>query len=205
MNPGQSFAAPRMSAAMPCPAAALADKAANDRGATAVSLPARLAVRGRQRPLTVDISREAVTVHPLADAGPMEIDCEPLSSYRGVAVRVERGEGEPTFHLSLFHDAPERCVPLAASADAAAIARLWQSWAKALGLSLLAVDADGTVSAELTALGVVLAERPTPRRRGSALVGRRSPFGRRRRAMSRPRPLAEMAVFAGEREIIART
>ena len=36
--------------------------------------------------------------------------------------------------------------------------------------------------AELTAMGVVLAERPSPRRRGSALVGRRSRYGRKRRA-----------------------
>jgi hypothetical protein len=204
MNAGPSIA-PRTSAASPCPAAALADKAANDRNATAVTLPARLAVRGRHRPLSVEVSRDAVTVRPLAEAGPAVVDCEPLTSYRGVAVRVERGEAEPMFHLSLFHDDATRAVPLAASADAAAVARLWQAWAKALSLPLLAVDTDGTVSAELTAIGVVLAERPSPRRRGSALVGRRSPFGRRRRAMARPRPLGEMPVFSGEREIIART
>jgi hypothetical protein len=85
------------------------------------------------------------------------------------------------------------------------VARQWQAWAKALGLPLLAVEPDGTVHAELTALGVVLAERPSDRRRGSPLVGRRSRYARRRRDQPSRGHLAEMPVVRGEREIIART
>jgi len=169
-----------------------------------VTLPARLSVRGRrERPVSVHISREAVTIRPHAD--PAAAATRPLSSYRGVAVTVERGESGPVFHLSLLHRDAAHSVPLVSGCEVAAVARQWQAWAKALGLPLLAVEPDGTVHAELTALGVVLAERPSDRRRGSSLVGRRSRYARRRRDQPSRGDLAEMPVVRGEREIIART
>ncbi|WP_157961534.1 DUF6101 family protein [Acuticoccus kandeliae] len=169
-----------------------------------VTLPTRLSVRSRRdRPVSVDISREAVTIRP--DSGEAAAATQPLSSYRGVAVTVEKGEGEPVFHLSLLHDDREHSVLLSTGTDVAAVAREWQAWAKALSLPLVAIESDGKVHAELTALGVLLAERPSDRRKGSALVGRRSPYGRRRRATAMARPLGQMPIIQGEREIIART
>jgi len=167
-----------------------------------VTLPARIRVRRRrEREVDVSISREAVTISsPDAAAA-----SRPIASYRGVAVTIAGGPGEPLFRLSLAHEEPEHTVPLAAGSDVAAVAREWQAWAKALSLPLLAVDADGCVHAELTALGAILAERPSPRRRGSPLVGRRSPYGRRRRAAAPARRLSEAPVHRGEKEIIART
>ena len=181
-------------------------EATNDaaQGATPrVTLPTRLSFRGRRaRQVSVDISRETVTIR--RDAGAAAAT-RPLSSYRGIAVRVERGESGPVFHLSLLHDEAGHSVPLSAGTEVAPIARAWQAWAKALSLPLLAVASDGSVHAELTALGVVLAERPSDRRRGSALVGRRSPYARRRRAGPLRGRLEDMPVVSGEREIIART
>ncbi len=110
------------------------------------------------------------------------ISTRPVSSFRGVGVAVRRGDGEPVFNLTLVHENPRLSIPLSTSTEAAAVAREWQAWAKALNLPLLAVNEDGSVHAELTTLGVVLAERPSPRRRGSALVGRRSRYARQRRA-----------------------
>jgi hypothetical protein len=194
-----------VTASAPC---ALVAEAANDatpaRGEPLpVTLPARLSVRGRrERPVSVHISREAVTIRPHAD--PAAAATQPLSSYRGVAVTVERSEGGPVFHLSLMHADEAHAVPLATSTEVAAVARQWQAWAKALSLPLLAVEPDGTVHAELTALGVVLAERPSERRRGSPLVGRRSRYGRRRRDQPLRGGLADMPVVRGETEIIAR-
>ncbi|MCF3933465.1 DUF6101 family protein [Acuticoccus sp. M5D2P5] len=187
----------------------LAANAANDAMPTkseraTVTLPTHLSLRGRRdRPVSVDISRDAVTIRP--HSGEAAAATRPLSSYRGVAVTVERGEGEPVFHLSLMHEEHEHSVLLSSGTEVATVAREWQAWAKALSLPLLAVEADGRVHAELTALGVVLAERPSERRKGSALVGRRSLYGRRRRAAPLARSFKEMNVIAGEREIIART
>ncbi|MEM9222338.1 MAG: DUF6101 family protein [Pseudomonadota bacterium] len=168
----------------------------------AVTLPARFSVRRRRdHRLDVSISREAVTISsPDAAAA-----TQPVKSYRGISASVVRGKAGPEFHLTLEHEDSQHCVPLAASSDIEAVAREWQAWAKALCLPLLAIDADGAVHGELNALGVILAERPSPRRRGSPLVGRRSRYARKRRATPPTRALGEAPVHTGEREIIART
>ena len=127
----------------------------------------------------------------------------PLSTYRGVAARVRQANGQPMFELTLLHADPAHCVPLATSCEAAAVAREWRAWGEALRLPLIAIDADGSVHGELNPLGPITAERPSPRRKGSPLVGRRSRFGRRRRAM--PVPAMDAMPMRAEREIIART
>ncbi|MEO1105051.1 MAG: DUF6101 family protein [Pseudomonadota bacterium] len=168
----------------------------------AVTLPAHITVRRwRERAVDVSISREAVTIStPDAAAA----TC-PLTSYRGISATVAGAESEPLFRLTLEHDDPAHCVPLASGTDIAAVAREWQAWAKALSLPLIAVDADGDVHAELNALGVILAERPSPRRKGSPLVGRRSPYARKRRGAPMMRTLKNAPVHTQKREIIART
>ncbi|RAI03676.1 hypothetical protein DLJ53_04115 [Acuticoccus sediminis] len=124
-----------------------------------------------------------VTNHTLAVSAATDgISTRPVSSFRGVGVAVRRGDGEPVFNLTLVHENPRLSIPLSTSTEAADVAREWQAWGKALNLPLLAVNEDGSVHAELTPLGVVLAERPSPRRRGSPLVGRRSRYARQRRA-----------------------
>lgn len=182
--------------------AAPANDMAQRAESSAITLPQRLSIRGRrERAVSVEVSRDGVTFRSATDSGAAT---QALSSYRGVAVRVERGEAEPVFHLSLMHDDPAHSVPLSSGTDVAAVARAWQAWAAATRLPLIAVAADGSVHAELTALGVVLAERPWARRKGSALVGRRSRYARRRRAEPLARTLREMPVWTDEREIIAR-
>jgi len=187
--------------AMPTSAAAVA-MSFRAAGPAPLTLPAHLIVE-RRRASTVDvaISSDQVMIF-WPDAA---VATQPISSYRGITVSVESGSGEPLFRLTLEHEEREHSVPLASSSDVAAIAREWQAWAKALSLPLIAIDAEGSVHAELTALGIVLAENPFPRRRGSALVGRRSRFARKRRAAPLPRTLASAPVVAGEREIIARS
>lgn len=128
----------------------------------------------------------------------------PVNTYRGVAVRAEHGAGEPVFRLSLEHEDPSLTVLLAEGTDIAEVANEWQAWGKALSLPLIAVEPDGTIQAELNTMGVVLAERPSPRRRGSPLVGRRSRFARMRRAAALPRVVAVATGPEGERESIAR-
>lgn len=206
-----AFALPRSAAAVATSFAAtnVAAVAANDtaplrRPAAAgpVTLPARLQVeRRRASAVDVSISREKVMIF-FPDAA---VATRPIRSYRGVTVTVEGGDGEPLFRLTLEHEEREHSVPLSSGSDVEVIAREWQAWAKALSLPLIAVDAEGNVHAELNALGVVLAEHPVARRRGSPLVGRRSRYGRKRRGEPLTRSLEAAPVHAGEREIIART
>lgn len=168
-----------------------------------ITLPQRFSFRGRRdRTMSVEVSRSEVTFR--SHANPAAVTSEPLAAYRGVAVTVRRGESDAVFDLSLLHEDEARSVPLSSGTDVAAMARIWQAWAKATALPLIAIAADGSVHAELTALGVVLAERPSPRRKGSPLVGRGSRYGRRRRGKAMARSFAQMPVHADEREIIAR-
>ncbi|UOM36249.1 DUF6101 family protein [Acuticoccus sp. I52.16.1] len=131
--------------------------------------------------VALEVANHTLNVTQMAAASD-GISTRPVSSFRGVGVAVRSGDGEPVFNLTLVHENPRLSIPLSTSTEAATVAREWQAWAKALNLPLLAVNEDGSVHAELTAMGVVLAERPSPRRRGSALVGRRSRYGRKRRA-----------------------
>lgn len=167
-----------------------------------ITAPARAAARGSRPDRAVETPREAIAPTPGSDA--IAGATRPLHSYRGVAVTVRGDDGEPQFALSLLHDDAAHSLALTESADAATIARAWQTWAKALNLPLIAITPDGTIHAELSALGVVLAEHPSPRRKGSPLVGRRSRYGRRRRAEPVPHTLSNAPQHSG-REIIART
>lgn len=180
----------------------------------ALYLPANDAIGRRPAPQAAAPAprrREAeveapATQEPVTIASPDAVGATmPLETYRGIAVSVERCDGEPMFQLTLQHQNEEHSVPLACGMDVAVIAREWQAWAKALSLPLIAIDADGSVHAELNALGVLLAENPSPRRRGSPLVGRRSRFGRRRRGAPLPFTLANAPRIENHREIIART
>lgn len=162
-----------------------------------VTLPAFVEADGRE----VAVCRTEVRI---VSEGERPVT-HPVSTYRGVAVRVEHSADAPVFRLTLEHEDASLTVLLASGTEIAEVANEWQAWGKALSLPLIAVEPDGTIQAELNTMGVVLAERPSPRRRGSPLVGRRSRFARMRRAAPLPRILAGATVVEGEREIIARS
>ncbi len=174
----------------------------HERAARCGSAPARSQAQPSRGDDLADAAREAPAILSRSDAAAKAT--RPLETYRGVSVTVHGEECDPSFTLSLLHEEAEHTLLLTESSDAVTIARAWQGWAKALDLPLLAVMPDGTVYAELSALGVVLAEQPCPRRKGSPLVGRRSRYGRRRRAEPLPHSLADAPRHVG-REIIART
>ena len=157
---------------------------------SAIALPVHLALGSQQA--TVD--RSGVTLGETT---------RPASDYRGIAVKVVSDGTGPIFRLTLEHEDPSLSIQLAEGSEVGDVARLWQAWGATLCLPLIAIDADGSIHAELNAIGVVLAERPYARRRGSALVGRRSRYGLKRRAAAVTRPV--VAAHCGEREIIARS
>jgi hypothetical protein len=125
----------------------------------------------------------------------------PVSEYRGVAVRMEStgDNGEVRAHVELLHTDASLTLPLAATDDPYAVYDDWQAWAKTLGLPLVVVGQDGSVSGPLAGMGGIIAARPTPRRRHSYFAARRPRFLTRRK----PGAASEPGRIAG-REIIAR-
>jgi hypothetical protein len=125
----------------------------------------------------------------------------PFAHYRGVAVRMEgsREAGRVQVYLDLIHSERAFTVPLSAAADTESAAADWQAWGRLLGLPLLVVAADGTVSAPLATLGALTIYPPKVRRRPGTFVRRRPRFLTRRKTGR-----ASGLVRVSGREIIAR-
>lgn len=128
----------------------------------------------------------------------------PVSSYRGVSIRLLPGNGiEPSqVAVVLEHADPSLALPLYVSFDGDEIAAEWRTWGDTLGVPLLMCDADGQLHETFNYLGATQVEAPCPRRR------RRSVLRHRRPTMSMRREAREIdastPVHRAEREIIAR-
>ncbi len=125
----------------------------------------------------------------------------PLTSYRGVAVRMEATGtvGRVRVFVELLHGDPTLTLPLIVGDEPEDVAADWQAWGRALKLPLLVIGQDGSVSAPLSDLGGIISNPPRPRRRHSFFAGRRPRFlTRRKTGHSRP-----TETLTG-REIIAR-
>lgn len=165
-------------------------------------LPARIALAGEGGEAGVaEICRDRVVIRREDDAERPTV-VAPLSVYRGVAVTILPADGgaEPVFHVFLHHGDPALVVPLATGTALEAIAEAWRAWARVFGLPMLAIDQAGNVHGALHQIGAFFAAPPSPRRRGSGLVGRRSRTARRRTVPAS----RERVVIRGAREIIAR-
>ncbi len=126
---------------------------------------------------------------------------EPLTAYRGVAVRMESADdnGSVVAFVELLHADPELTLTLAVAHDPGEIAADWQAWARLLNLPLLIVGQDGSVGEPLAAYRGVIMSRPKPRRRHSFFAKRRPRFLTRRKVGH----LDAVRVVFGQ-EIIAR-
>ena len=147
------------------------------------------------------LDRERAIVQRQRRAGPPSTTTVPLSSYRGVAVRMEAAgaAGQVRVFVELLHADSTLTLPLIVGDEPEDVAADWQAWGRALNLPLLVVGQDGSVSAPLGDLGGVVTGPPRPRRRYSFFAGRRPRFlTRRKTGHSRP---TEQLTF---REIIAR-
>lgn len=128
----------------------------------------------------------------------------PVSSYRGVCIRLLPGSGlEPSqVAVVLEHEDPSLALPLYVSADGHEIAAEWRSWGDALGVPLLMCDADGKIEPVFEQVGAVRSQGVFERRRRrSVLRGRKSSMSLRRDS---GQTNAHTAVHRDEREIIAR-
>lgn len=170
-------------------------------------LPARIAANpadgapeGAVR--TADLTRDHVVIRRDPPApGECGATMIPVALYRGVAVGIARDGSGAVYRLSLHHGDAALSVPLAVGTSLEEIAELWRAWARTLGLPMLAIDQAGNVHGALHQIGAFFAAPPSPRRRGSSLVGRRTRFSRRRAAPAK----GPTVVIRDAREIIART
>ena len=171
------------------------------------TLPVRFAVGDRTadgRVRVVELSRDHVVLHRAVRGIKMAVKVR-TAAYLGVAIRIEPPrEGEDgAVAVVLEHRDPGLSLPLYRAGDGTDIVAEWQSWARALCLPLLVVEADGCLREPFARLGAVRVAAPTwRRRRRSALRARRPTLPLRRRV---GRSIADAVVHRGEREIIART
>jgi hypothetical protein len=108
--------------------------------------------------------------------GPFVWD-EPLSAFRGVALRVawrdHRG-GKPVILVQLVHRRDERrSVALHVSFDGADVAARWRSWARVLSLPLLLEDREGDLQMAERRLGSLRIDTPQPHAGANPLSARR--------------------------------
>ncbi len=168
------------------------------------SLPVRgSACHGGTADTAFILDRERAIVHRQrhAAAPPLTLTV-PLDSYRGVAVRIEPlgAAGAVRVFVELLHKDPALTLPLIVGDEPEDVAADWQAWGRALGLPLLVIGQDGSVSAPLDDFGGIVAASPRPRRRHSFFAGRRPRFLTRRKT-GHSRPIERLT----GREIIART
>lgn len=154
-------------------------------------LPVRFAVADRactdgNRSVVLDAERVVLArrLGPIA----MKIAL-PVSSYRGIAMRIEmhaeEGGADRVTVILAHRDRALDIVLFEAQDDRDVIAE-WRLWASTLGLPLLIEGLDGHLVAAESRLGSVTAGRPSPRRRYAFLAGRRPRFLTRRRMGAAP-------------------
>ncbi len=126
-----------------------------------------------------------------------------LRDYLGVAARISQSaetDAEMDVTLELIHSDPSFSLVLHEGAGLENAVADWQGWARRLGLPLLMIEADGTVSEVAGAPNRIAVGKPGPRRRSSVLRDRRPRFLVRRK----PGFAGMMPVHGCEGEIIAR-
>jgi len=127
----------------------------------------------------------------------------PMQGFDGVMVRIVPGAapGDIVATLILKHPDSALSITLAETAHSDDLAVLWSRWAQTVNLPMLVCDLGGKVK-PIEAFSAVPAAQPAPRRKLRLLTGRRPRFLNRR---APGRPSRAPAVFANEREIIARS
>lgn len=148
-------------------------------------LPVRFAVadracEGGQRSVVLDSERVVLArrLGPIA----MKIAL-PVSSYRGVALRIVPAEDAANDRVSVLLAHRDRAldVELFDACDDSDVIAEWRLWATTLGLPLLIEGEGGHLIAAESRIGAVLVSRARPRRRHALLAGRRPRFLTRRR------------------------
>lgn len=151
----------------------------------------------------VELHRERVVLRRTVAGMRMALNL-PITAYRGVSfwVEPEPARTTGTVAIVLEHPDPALSLPLGRASNPAEVMAEWQSWARVLGLPLLAPDDTGTLHELQAYLGKLQIASPIGRRwrRGTVKYRRPSILMRRKPGVL----VAASTVHAGEREIIAR-
>jgi hypothetical protein len=155
-----------------------------------------------ERERHIELHRERVVLRRCVGGVPTAVNL-PLASFLGVALRVMQATDDSSggVCVTLEHDDPALSIPLFFAADSDDVVAEWQSWAQALRVPLLLVEADGSIGEPFPCLGQVRVGVPVRRRRQRATIKKRRPSILLRR---RPGVPVAMPAVHREREIIAR-
>ena len=151
----------------------------------------------------VELCRDRVVVRRAVRGIPMKVGV-PVASFRGVSLRMLAPLGADGAAVAVMLDHPDcgLSVPLFIATDGDEAVALWKCWGRVLGLPLLVLEDDGTLSTPFPRLGALDIGAPTQRRRRRSAIRRRRPSILMRRKTGRPSTTP--TVYRGEREIIAR-
>jgi hypothetical protein len=151
----------------------------------------------------VELHRERVILRRAVRGIRMALSV-PLVSFLGVSIRIvpPGAETEGAFAVVLEHRDPALSIPVFVAPDGADVIAEWQLWARMLGRPLLVADAGGALREPFRRLGGLRVATVAARRRRQGSLQRRRPFIQFRRRPTRIG--AELRVYRGEREIIAR-
>lgn len=169
------------------------------------TLPVRYAATlgsgARRAEATIVLDRDEVVVRRVSLIGAPLTYRMPLKTFDGVAVRmIPIGHaGDIEVIVELMHRDPALSLPLMIADDPADVAADWQAWGRTLGLPLLVVGQDGTITTPVDHIGAVTLQMPKPRRRHSFFANRRPRFLTRRK----PGHAGTAEILVG-REITAR-
>lgn len=142
----------------------------------------------------VEIHHNRIVVQRTIRGIPMTLSLR-TRDFTGIALRLVTDEGIERAMLTLEHRDPCLCVPLADASDAEVLTADWKDWALTLALPQLVALPDGSLHRPFARTGAA------PRRRRHHVIARRRPsFLTRRKGPQ----VKTVAVFEGEREIIAR-
>jgi hypothetical protein len=167
------------------------------------ALPVRFTAadaKADERVRMVELHRERVVLRRAVSGMRMAVNV-PVSTFRGVALRLFAGESGERMLVSLEHHDAALSVPLVVAGDSEDVIAEWQLWARVLGLPLLVAEPGGTLHEPFRRIGAVRVGRPAPRRRRRNVLAARRPSILLRR---RPGRRGNLPVHQGEREIIAR-
>ena len=129
----------------------------------------------------VEVTKERIFIRRQMSGVPMTIALFP-GAFKGVSLRLRAtGAQGYCYQLALAHRDADLTVVLDEAPDNSEILANWRAWARFFGLPALVERRLGIDELERPMVGAVIANGPSPRRRGKWITARRPRFLTRRK------------------------
>jgi hypothetical protein len=129
----------------------------------------------------IEVAKERIVIHRRVNGVAMKINVM-AQTFKGVSLRLRATGAEGyTYQLALAHRDGDLTVVLEEAPDNFDIVANWRAWARFFGLPALVERRLGIDELERPMVGAVIANRPSPRRRGKWITARRPRFLVRRK------------------------